>query len=141
MILNPAKTRIVVAGWWMVDVKIIAVKPNCTAEREQYDALEKKVKNLSMLKIKEIWFLRNLRELRKSFNKQKIDWKSVDKIKNNDNANKPIKYWMKLFIYFVLFCVAVYGLLWCFAYWELENYKMDMDDMMSFDNFDTVSQK
>lgn len=68
----------------------------------------------------------------------------MKKAKNNNDTPKPrifIKRLIKFCFYFVLFCVVVYGLLWCVAYWKLESYKIDMDEMMSFDQFEDTPQK
>lgn len=68
----------------------------------------------------------------------------MKKTKNNNDTSKPkslIKRLIKFCLYFALLCVVVYGLLWCVAYWKLESYKIDMDEMMSFDPYDNVRQE
>lgn len=76
--------------------------------------------------------------------KQRKNWKSVKKAKSENNIPKSesfIKRLIKLSCYFVLFCLIVYCLLWCVAYWKLESYKIDLDEMMSFDQFESISRE
>lgn len=52
-----------------------------------------------------------------------------------------IKRLAKFCVYFILFCCAIYFITWVIADWIIESHKLDIDDVMSLDRFESISKE